>query len=125
MVRTAVVIGWIAMARQHNFRLQLRHARGGSGEIVNLKPEKDAIPMREFGIADAAMMVLHLPAVQLKNEPAARNEPFILGSAMIASQAEQPLIPAAAGLYVAHANQRLWTHRKFRGHDFSVCTSTE
>jgi hypothetical protein len=43
------------------------------------------------------VMMLDVPAVQLKHQSAARNEPFILRPAMPALAAKEPLIPAAAG----------------------------
>jgi hypothetical protein len=55
-------------------------------------------------------MMLHIPAVQLKNQPAVRNEPLVLRAAMAALTAKEALIPATARLNIAHANERLWTH---------------
>ena len=71
MVWAAVVIRRIPMTRQNNFGLQLCHARDGRVEIVNLKPEQDAIAVRKFWIADAAVVMRKVPSVQLQDEPVA------------------------------------------------------
>jgi hypothetical protein len=34
-------------------------------EVVNPKPQKDAIPMRPILVADWTVIVFHIPAVQL------------------------------------------------------------
>ena len=46
----------------------------------------------------------------LQDEPAIGNQPLIFPAAMVASAAQERLIPATARLNVAHANQRLWIH---------------
>jgi hypothetical protein len=115
MVRAAVMIGRVSMAWQDNLRPQPGRAGNGGVEIVNLKPKQSAISVCKFGIADATMMMVSLPAVQLKNEPVARNQPLILSSSVITSEGQQPLIPAAAGLDIVYANKRLGTHWKFVG----------
>jgi hypothetical protein len=75
--------------------------------------------MREVWVADGTVVVLHIPTVQLKNQPAARNEPLILGAAVAALTAEETLIPATARLNVTHANERLWMDRNHL--DLSFC----
>ena len=54
--------------------------------------------------------MLLLPAVQLQDQPAAGDEAFVVRPAVVAPAAEQPLIPPAARLDVAHADQGLRTH---------------
>src|SRR5688572_6458711 len=102
MVRTTVTLGWIAMARQNDFCLQFRGAGHRPFEVVDFKPQQDAVPRREFRIADATMMMLHIPVVQLKHQPAIRNEALIMGATMVALTTEEPLIPAAARLNIPH-----------------------
>ena len=105
MVRAAFVIGRISMTRQDNLHPQLCRPRNGGVKIISLKPEQDAVPMRQLGITDATMMMIFLPAVQLKNQFAVRgSEPFILRAAVGASATKQTLIPAAARLDIAYAN---------------------
>jgi len=71
------------MARQNDFRLQFRGAGNGRVEVVNFKPQKHAVASREFPVTDRTMMVLHLPVMQLKHQPAIRNEPLIIWTAMV------------------------------------------
>jgi hypothetical protein len=58
------------------------------------------------------MMVLHVPSVQLQNQSALRNQPFILGAAVCALTTKQALIPAAARFDITHANEWLWVHTR-------------
>ena len=80
-------------------------------EVVELKPQEHAVSVwSDVGISDAGMMMLHIPSVQLKNQPAVRNEPLIVGPAMGALAAKETLIPATARLDIGHANKWLWIH---------------
>ena len=110
MVRTAVTLGRIPMAREDDLRTQLRCAGNSRLEVVNFKPQEHAISRREAGIADGSVMMLHIPAVQLKNQLAVRNEPLILRAAMATLTVKETLIPATARLNIAHGNKGLWTH---------------
>ena len=56
------------MAREDDLRTQLRGAGNSRLEVVNFKPQEHAISRREAGIADGFVMMLHLPAMQLKNQ---------------------------------------------------------
>lgn len=71
------------------------------------------MPRREVGIADRSVMMLHIPAVQLKNQLAVRNKALILRAAMAALTVKKTLVPATARLNIAHANKGLWTHTNF------------
>src|ERR1043166_1007128 len=108
MVWTTVAVGRIAMPWQDDLRLQVRSSGNGRFEIVHFKPQEHAISMRKVRVADGTVMMFHIPTVQLKNQPAVRNESLILGAAMVALTAEETLIPATAGLNVTHANEGLW-----------------
>jgi hypothetical protein len=112
MIGAAVTVGWIAVTRSYSLRLQVRGARDRRIEVVHFKPEQDAVSMCQVGVADGTVMVLHIPGVQLKDELAVQNEPLILRASMPTLTPEQILIPATAGLNIAHANQWLWTHMK-------------
>lgn len=102
------------MARHDHLGLQFPCARRCRVEVVEFKPEQHAISVRrDLWISDAAVMVLHIPVVQLKNQPAARDQPLILLPAMRTLTAEQTLIPATACLDVPDANKRLWVHKNF------------
>lgn len=98
------------MAWFDDLSLHFGGADNGRVEVVHFKPEEHAVSMRELRIADGAVMMLHVPTMQLKHQPAVRNEPLILAAAMVAFATEETLIPAAARLNIAHANEGLWSH---------------
>src|SRR5437667_12472754 len=77
MVRTAVTVGRIAMAWHDDLSLQVLSACHGRLEVVEFKPQEHAISVGlDIWISNAAMMMLRLPSVQLKNQPAVRNKPL-------------------------------------------------
>ena len=85
--------------------LQVLSACNRRVEVVEFKPQEHAVSVwRDVGISDAGMMMLNIPSVQLKNQPAVRNEPLVLGAAMGALAAKETLIPATARLDIGHAN---------------------
>src|SRR6185312_135996 len=111
MIRAAVALGRIAMARHDDFSLQIPCARHCRVKVVQFKPEKHAISIRrDVRISDAPMVVFHIPVVQLENQPVTDNKPLVLLPAMRTLTAKQALIPATARLDVMHTNKRLWTH---------------
>ena len=72
--------------------------------LSDFKPEEHTVPRGEAGIANRAVMMLHIPAVQLKNQPALRLEPLILRAAVGTLTTKETLIPTAARLDIANAN---------------------
>jgi len=69
MVRTAVARRRIAMAGQDNLDSHGFGTHHGSVEIIDLKPQKDAVSVRlEIRVPDRAVMVLDLPFVQLEDQ---------------------------------------------------------
>src|SRR5439155_23893299 len=111
MVRTAGTVERIAMAWHDDLSLQFLAARDGRVEVVDFKPQQHAISVwLDVWVSDTTMMMLHIPSVQLKKQPAVRNEPLILRAAMRTLAAKETLIPATARLHIAHANKGLWTH---------------
>ena len=77
-------------------------------EVVEFKPQEHAISVwLDVWISDTAMMMLHIPSVQLKNQPAVRNQPLILRAAMRTLTAKETLIPATARFDIAYANKGL------------------
>jgi hypothetical protein len=114
MIRTAVTVGGIAMARQNDLGVQVLSAGKGRVEVVEFKPEKHAISGRDVWVADRTVMMLCIPVVQLEDQPAVGNESFVVRTAMVALTANEMLIPATAGFDIAHANEGLWTHRNNR-----------
>ncbi len=74
-------------------------------EIVDLKPKQHAVTVWPVvRIADPAVMMLHLEAVQLKHKLPVRDQLFIGGTSMIAPAAKQTLVPPAARFHVGHGN---------------------
>jgi hypothetical protein len=111
MVRPAVAIRRIHVTRQDHFGPECFDAFQRRLEIIHLKPQQQSVPWRQIlRIADAPVMMFLLPPVQLQDEFAVQFEPLVIRSAMRAPHAKQPLIPAAAGLHIADADQRLRTH---------------
>jgi len=101
------------VAGQDNLGLEFGYTGQGGVEVVDLKPEEHAISMREAGVADRTVMMLHLPAVQSHDQLAARNKLFILRTAMTALATQEPLIPATARFNITNTNEGLGTHTKF------------
>ena len=101
------------MARQDNLSLQFLSAGQGRVEVADFKPQEHTISRRDAGIANATVMMLLFPAMQLKHHPSLRNEPLIVWAAVVTPTAQEPLIPATARLNIAHADQGLWVHAKF------------
>ncbi len=100
------------MARQNDLDLHILSAGNRRIEIINLKPQKDAVAVGlGLRVAYGAVVMLHVPAMELQDEPAvARHKPLVFRAPVRAPAAKQPLIPATAGLNVMDTNQRLWTH---------------
>ena len=60
-------------------------------------------------IEDPAL-VLDLKAVELHHEPISIDQAFVVGAAVVATEAEQLLVPTAAGLDVSGTDERLRVH---------------
>ena len=99
------------MAWHIDLSVQFLSACNRRVEVVEFKPQEHAVSVWcDVGISDAGMMMLHIPSVQLKNQPAMRNEPLVIGPAMGALAPKETLIPATARLDIGHANKWLWIH---------------
>ena len=107
------------MAWHDDLSLQVLSASNGRVEVLEFKPQEHAISVwRDVWVSDATMMMLHIPSVQLKNQPAVGYEPLILTSAMRTLTAEEMLIPATARFDIAHANKGLWIHTNLVAYSF-------
>ena len=96
------------MAWQDDLSLQVLGAGHSRFEVVDFKPQEHAISVGlDVWISDTAMMMLDIPSVQLKNQPALRNQPLILSAAMRTLTAKETLIPATARFNIAYANKGL------------------
>jgi len=99
------------MAWQDNLGVHRLGARNGCVEVVDLKPQEHAVSVwLKTGIPDGAVMVLHIPSVQLQDQPSSRDQPFILTATVRALTTQQTLIPATARLNITHADQGLRMH---------------
>ncbi len=99
-----------AMTRFNDLSFHLFGTRNSGVEVVEFKPQEHAISGRDAWISETAMLMLDIPSVQLKNQPAVRNEPLILRAAMPTLTAKETLIPATARFNIAHANKGLETY---------------
>jgi hypothetical protein len=99
------------MAWHDDLSVQVLSACNRRVEVVELKPQEHAVSVWcDGGISDVAMMMLHIPPVQLKDQPAMGNEPLVLGPAVGAFAAQETSIPATARLDIGYANKWLWMH---------------
>ena len=100
------------MAWHDDLSVQSLSACNSRVEVVEFKPQDYAVSVwSDVGISKSAMVMLHIPSVQLKNQSAVRNEPLILRPAMGALAPKETLIPATARLDIRHANKWLGIHR--------------
>ena len=74
-------------------------------EVVYFEPQQNTVSVRlVLTIADQAMIVFHLKAVQLKDKAAVRNQALVFSTAVVAPAAEQTLIPPAARFHISYSN---------------------
>lgn len=109
----AAIAGWrITVARLDDFGSQFFSAGDGGVKIVDLKPKQDAVAVwLQVGIGDRAVMMVDAPVMQLEYQLAVHDEPLIFRAAVSAFAPEQSLIPAARGLNIVYADERLRVHR--------------
>src|SRR5262245_54426961 len=107
-----LALGRVAMHRHHDGRAKRGGAADRGVEVIDFEPEQDAVAVGPLLlIADATVMVLHLPTVELQDEPTlAVHKPLVLWAAVVTAAAEHLLIPAARGFDIGHGKQRLWAH---------------
>lgn len=82
-------------------------------EVVHFEPQQHPMTQRtDVGLTQRAVMVLDLPTVQLEHETSVGvDEPFVVGSAVVAPCTEKMLEPPARGLDVVDGEKRLRPHR--------------
>ena len=103
------------MTRHDDFNVHFRGALHDRIEVVYLKPQQYAVAVwLVVRIANGAVIVIRFKGVQLKNKFAILNQPLINGTSVIASAAQQALVPAAARFHIGDRNQRVSTHRQQR-----------
>jgi hypothetical protein len=103
------------MACPYHVRPHLGGTLDGIVEIVDLKPQEDAIAVRlVFAIANRSVRVVALEAMQLQNEPSLRLESLVLRTTVRTPAAEKSLIPSATGFHVGYRDKRLRSHSDLR-----------
>jgi hypothetical protein len=112
VVRATVALGRVAVWRNHDRRAQVPEARHRGVEVVDLEPGEDAVAVRPvIGVAEVAMMVVDLEAVELQDQLAcAVHEPLVPRAAVCAARAEEPLIESARRLDVVAHDEGLGAH---------------
>ena len=96
------------MARFDDVCLQLFGTRNRGVEVVQFKPQENAVSIRpKFRITQWTVLVLDIPVVQLKDQGFTGDQSLIVRPTVPALATEQTLIPAAACLDVVHANEWL------------------
>jgi hypothetical protein len=86
------------MAGQHDLDAHFGSALHDRVEVVHLEPEQHTIAVGSVGaIADGAVMMFDVKAVQLQDEPAISHELFIVPAAVSSAAPQQALVPPAAG----------------------------
>jgi hypothetical protein len=110
MIWSAVAFWRIAMARQDNLRPEFLSTNHGGIKIFDFEPQQDSIAGRQFRITDWAVMMIRVPAMQLQEQLAIRNQLFVLGSTVAAVASQKTLIPATACFDISNTNKRLWMH---------------
>src|SRR5262249_39324157 len=93
-------------------RSQLRDTLHRGIEVVDFEPQENAVPVRlVLRVADRPVVMRDPEAMQLKDEPAVRDQSLVLGPAMGAPAAKKALVPPAAGLDVVDRDQGLRAHQ--------------
>jgi len=102
------------MARQNELDAHFGSALHEGVEVIHLEPEQHTIAVGSAGgIADGAVMMFDVKAVQLKYEVAILHELLVMRAAVSAAAGEQALIPSAAGFDVRYTDERLGAHGSY------------
>ena len=82
MVRASISIGRVPVAWHYDFSAQRLGPYDCGVDVVNLKPEEQAVSRRHVRIADASVVMFLLPAVKLQHQLTEMNEPFVIRPAV-------------------------------------------
>src|SRR4051794_28057778 len=111
MSRPARAVRRVAVRRQHEVGVERFSAANRVVEIVDLEPERDAVPVRpRRWVADWAMVMLDSEAMQLEHETSVAKQALVFLSTVPAVTTEQLLIPTTAPRNVGDRDQRLRSH---------------
>ena len=99
------------MAGQNDLDAHFGSALHYRVEIIHLEPEQHTIPVGFAGaIADGAVMMFDVKAVQLQDEPAILHQLLIVAAAVSPPATQQALIPPATGFDIRDTDERLRAH---------------
>ncbi|HXJ04658.1 MAG TPA: hypothetical protein VNH65_06150 [Candidatus Acidoferrum sp.] len=111
MIGPTVAVGGIAIAGQQDLDAHFGGPLHDRVEVIHLEPEQHTIPVGSAGaIADEAVMMFDVKAVQLQDEPAILHPLLIVPAAMSFAAAQQALVPPAAGFEIRYTDERLGAH---------------
>jgi len=96
MIWSAVALRRIPVARQGNLRQEFLGADYGRIKVLHFKPQQHSIPMSQSWIPDGAVMMTNMPAMQLHEQLAVRNQLRVLASTVAAPASQKTLVPATA-----------------------------
>jgi len=99
-----MVRAWIATPGKNHLDLHFFGAGHGGIEIVDLKPQQDAVSMRQTFVANWTMIVFRIPQVQLQDQLPVRKKTRIPVAAILTLAIKQTLIPATARFHITHTN---------------------
>jgi hypothetical protein len=98
----------VAVRRSHDGCLELVSAYHDLVEIGNFaKPQQDSIANLEIRAHEKSMVVLHLSMMELKDECSVGEQPFVLRTSMIATEAQELLVPEAGRFHIAYRDHGL------------------
>jgi hypothetical protein len=112
MGRSARPLGRVSHGTQLDLGSKFSGPSHSRVEVFNFEPQQYSMaPRPDVGLAQRTVVVLDFPAMQLKDEPpVAVDEPFIVGSTVVALRPEEMLKPFARGLDVVDGKEWLWAH---------------
>ena len=100
MIRATVPVWGIPVPRPENVGLQLLRPRPGRVKVIDFKPEQHPVARRQVGVPEGAVMVLHVPAVELEHQPATLHQPLVVRTSLVAYRpaVRQPAFRVGASL---------------------------
>ncbi len=112
MGRSPRPLGRVSHGTQFDLGSELVGPSHGRVEVFDLEPQQHPVaPGPDVGLAQRTVVMLDFPAVQLEDEPSvAVDQPFIVGSTVVATRPEEMLKPFARGLDVVDGKEWLWAH---------------
>jgi hypothetical protein len=103
-----LALGWIPQWRVNDGRPELC----GAGDVPSksaVSPNQSSYAVAELplGVADGAVVMVGLEAVELEDKGVPVDEPLVGGTAVVAAQPEHVLVPPAGCFDIAHGDERL------------------